>query len=55
MYKKNEERMDKNKRNEQVYAETETETQRQRQRETERVTWCFTPNQPVRFYQGETH
>ena len=37
MHKKKEERMDKNKRNEQVYAETETQRETQRDRESNLV------------------
>ena len=31
----------------------ERERERERERENERVSWCFTPSQPVRLYQGE--
>ena len=32
----------------------QAETDRQRERQRERVNWCFTPNQPVQLYHGQT-
>ena len=36
-----------------MYQTLEREREREGERERERVSWCFTPSQPVRLYQGE--
>ena len=33
---------------------SERDGERQTDRQTDKVTWCFTPSQPVRLYQRET-
>ena len=33
--------------------EREGETERQTDRQRQTVSWCFTPSQPVRLYQGD--
>ena len=33
--------------------EVERQTDRQRDEVTKQLTWCFTPSQPLRLYQGD--